>query len=191
MTNDEPQNIPMSIDKSDFIYNLPYNLTNWGIFYNGFNECSQAQIQKALLKFHNLIHKFHETQSTNHYEIVKFIQKMFYKTELYNDEYRTPEILLRINKDKKWDLETTQKQRKICIAVYKQFIKRYMTEYEEVKQFYEYTKQQLEAVQKTNHKINANEKICCPICSQMVARTNFSRHKKTNKLCISMTNDEP
>ena len=52
-TNDELTNNSQPNIKKDFVYNLPYNKTEWGLFYDSYKEQGQLQLQKALEKNKN------------------------------------------------------------------------------------------------------------------------------------------
>jgi 3-dehydroquinate synthetase len=107
MTNDELSNISPPLLENDFIFNLPYEKTAWGLFYATYKEQGQGQLQKAILKNKNELLKSNKIKLNPH-EKVKWVQHIFYSTEWDEKEqkYKTPFILLRHSthgyNDSKW-----------------------------------------------------------------------------------------
>ena len=196
MTNDELNNNSQPKTESGFVYDLPYNKTEWGLFYDSYKEQGQLQLQKAIEKNKNELMK---TNKMNPYDKIKWVQHIFYLTE-WNEksqEFQTPSILLR---QAKHGLETksgcyneehskdSARIREVSDKVFKAYRTRCVAEHKEVKAFYEQRKKDLEVEQKKAHKEHANENVCCPFCQCQVARTNLARHKKTNKKCLEIQN---
>jgi hypothetical protein len=193
-TNDELTNNSQPNIKKDFVYNLPYNKTEWGLFYDSYKEQGQLQLQKALEKNKNELLK---SNKMNPYDKIKWVQHIFYLTE-WNDkteEYQTPTILLRQAKHglttkcgffSEEHSKDSAKIREVSAKVFKEYRNRCVAEHKEIKAFYENRKKELEVEQKKAHKEHANENVCCPFCNCQVARTNLARHKKTNKKCLEM-----
>lgn len=172
---------------------LPYQKTEWGLFYADYKELTQLQLQKGLEKNINELTK---TKNMGKYDIVKWVQHIFYETEYdkKTETFKTPELLLRQSKRGSIDKSGCLKQEwsddlnrttDISSYVSKSYKARCVAEHKEVKAFYEARKIELEAEQKVAHKEHANELVCCPFCHCQVARTNLARHKKTNKKCLS------
>jgi len=191
MTNDEPLNSSHTISKKeiDYIieYNLPYDKTEWGIFYETYKKQGQLQLQKALEKNKNSLLSMNNKSM---YDKQKHIQSIFYHTEwnAEKDEWETPKILLRHTKrgynDSNWLIDY-KKFQEVTRNSLKSYNKRCIAEHKIVKAYYEQQKAKLELEQKEAHKLHANEKITCPFCEKVFARTNFDRHKKTNKKCFA------
>ena len=190
MTNDEPLNSSHTISKKeiDYIieYNLPYDKTEWGVFYETYKKQGQLQLQKALEKNKNSLLSMNNKSK---YDKQKHIQSIFYASQWNTDkeEWETPPILLRHTKrgydDSNW-CNDNYKFQQITLNALKSYNKRCLAEHKEVKAFYEQRKTELKLDQKEAHKSHANEKITCPFCQKAFARTNFARHKKTNKKCL-------
>jgi hypothetical protein len=172
---------------------LPYHKTEWGLFYTDYKELNQLQLQKRLEK---TINELTKTKKMCKYDIVKWVQHIFYKTEYdkKTDTLKTPEILLRHAKRGSLDKEGCVSQEwsddvnrttDITSSVFKAYKIRCVAEYKEVKEFYEARKIELETEQKVAHKKHANELVSCPFCQCQIARTGLARHKKTNKKCLS------
>ena len=190
MTNDELSNNSPSNSESNFVEfkcNLSYHKTEWGRFYESYKMQGQGQLQKALLKNKNDLIKSGKMRM-NPYEMIKWIQHIFYMTEWDETErtFKTPSILLRSTKhgyqDSKYN-EDHLALRKTVVEVFNAYRQRCLAEHKEVKSFYETRKNDLKLEQKQLHKLHANEHVVCPYCNFQVARTNLSRHMKTNKKC--------
>jgi hypothetical protein len=194
-TNDEPINNSQPIPKReiDWIkrYNLPYNKTEWGMFYEDYKDLGQLQLQKALE--HNKNELILIQKKDRHHDRLKYCQHIFYNTEWDEklEEFKTPDILKRHTKhgydDTKWCDDYT-KYKEVTNNTILAYYKRCKAEHVEVKSFYEQRKKELEITQKEEHKEHANEKVKCPFCQAEFARTNLARHKKTNKRCLEIQN---
>ena len=192
MTNDEPLNNSNTISKKeiDYIieYNLPYEKTDWGLFYETYKTKGQLQLQKALEKNKNSLLSMNNKSP---YDKQKHIQSIFYHTQwnAEKDEWETPRILLRNTKqgfnDSNWVIDY-KKFQQITRNSLKSYNKRCIAEHKKVRAFYEEEKQKLALEQKEAHKLHANEKITCEFCEKVFARTNFARHKKKNKKCLEV-----
>ena len=153
-------------------YDLPYEKTQWGKFFDDYKGCNQNQLQKHILKTEN---ERKNWSDKNPYESLKICQHIF-KYSHYDTEkeiYVTPKILLR-NKHETNHL-------KIGCQVLTGYLKRQEKELEEVKDYYEQRKADIATSLKTHRKEHANEIIQCPICLANVTRTGISKHKKTIK----------
>jgi len=163
-----------------------YDRTKWGMFYNGYKEVGQLQLQKKLEKFKN---EMTEMVKMNKCEKMKHTQHLFYQTEWdeKTEMFKTPDILLKHTNHRhnniKWNSDYTEYKNNTT-KVFNCYFKRCELEYDEVKKFYEQRKLELEIVQKDQHKERANDKIKCPFCQADFSRTNLSRHKRTNKRCL-------
>ena len=197
MTNEEPKDKSNLIlgSKKDWltVYKLPYDKTEWGLFYEDYKEFNQLQLQKALEKTKNQITK---AKKMGYIDKLNYTKHIFYKTEWNEKEegFETPEILLRELPNSRtsqgcisqtWcsaydDYKTTQEK------IFKAYHERLIPQYKEVKAFYERRKEELELEQKEHHKERANEEVECPCCKSMVARTNLARHKKSKKCMESL-----
>jgi hypothetical protein len=192
MTNDEPTNnsTPEMKSEIDWIkrYNLSYNKTEWGMFYEVYKDLGQLQLQKGLEKNRN---ELMGQKKMNIHERHKYTQHLFYQTEWdeKTETFKTPDILLRHTKhgydDTKWFGDYTKYQ-EYTRNTLKSYNKRCVAEHKEVKAYYEQRKKELEIEQKEAHKEHANEKVKCPFCQAEFARTNLARHKKTNKKCLEI-----
>lgn len=191
-TNEEPTNNyqPITKSKIDWIghYNLQYDKTHWGMFYEVYKDLGQLQLQKALEQNKNemdgMIRMDKHTRT-------KYTQHLFYETEWDEKlrKFKTPDVLLRHTKhglnDPKWCIEYRDYQDK-NLKIFLGYYKRCRAEHLEVKEFYENKKKELEIEQKEAHKEHANEKVKCPFCQADFSRTNMARHKKTNKKCLEI-----
>jgi hypothetical protein len=198
MTNEEPSNIQPSLLKILSEHECDYNATDIGRLYNDFRELNQGQLQKALLRCSNerkkLLKKFKD---------VKYnwpgVNQHIFKLTVWNEtkeDYETPASVLR--PALKWSDpcilskrdEFFNKQKEIFVSWYN-LSEIHMKEMED---FYQERKRELVEQQRLTHMDHANEKVVCMYCNANVARTNLSRHQKTNKRCLSlsqMTNAEP
>lgn len=196
MTNDEVENNSnlQTTREIDWIkkYNLPYEKTEWGLFYSSYREQGQLQLSKQLEKYANEYKPMKVAlKDKNINDIGKLLQHFFYKTQ-WNEAtqlYETPSILLRHSKRKmgeiEWNLDKYNNEQNCC-KVIKSYHKRFTAEYNEVKLYYKHKKVELERQHKEEHKQHANEEVVCPFCSKTFLRTNLSRHKKTNKKCLEI-----
>ena len=180
-----------------FSYNLNYDKTEWGSFYLEYKTCNQGQLQKFLLKIENERKKNMKIyKSKNPYDLIKVVQHLFYCSEYDNklEQYITPKILLQSvdngNSDK-WLRDKILIQM-VTKNVYIEYWKRQTEEKLEVLEFYNTRKSELELEQKIQHNAHAKELVSCSCCKSLVARTNYARHLKTNKKCltIKMANGE-
>ncbi len=208
MTNDELSNIILEGRdwRSKLVeYDLDYSKTEWGLFYDGYKSCNQGQLQKQLQKTKANREKWIGIIKSKPLrpsfpwmkKIIKTAQHIFYETK-WNDvskKYETPSIL-------KYGSPNTPTALTIILTrvsnIAEQVLCGYLQtcrlQFDIVSRYYEERKMALEIEQKTSHKKRAVEQIECPNCGAKVARTNISRHKKTNANCLSfnqMTNDEP
>ena len=178
-----------------FIHDLKYEKTEWGSLYLNYKDLNQGQLQKSLLKIKNERKEWLKVyKSGNTHELIKVVQHIFYMTE-YDDkleQYFTPKCLLKsgINSitrneciSAKWSNEITE-LRKLAKIIFTEFWKRQKIEQLAVEVFYNNRKKVLEIEQKQQHNTHAKEEVKCPCCKASIARTNLSRHLKTNKKCL-------
>lgn len=173
--------------EDQFIYDLPYHLTEWGKFYKDFRELNQSQLVKYILKTDNERKEWYGKKS-DPYQVTKIVQHIFYKTS-YNpttEKWETPNMLLKHSKH--CDSYDYSHINKIAKKVFVAFFNRLSSELIIVKEYYQNQKELLMISQKEHHKQHANEKIQCPICGSTVGRTSISRHKKTNLRCLELQN---
>ena len=163
-----------------FIYDLPYEQTQWAQFFEEYNQCTQNQLQKYILKTENERKKW---KNISQWECVKICQHIFSHTcyDAEKKRYETPKILLR---NKHYIAEERQELSKICNRVLSAYLKQQGTELQEVKEFYEERKAEIATSLKQHRKEHANEVIECPHCKAKVSRTGMSKHKKSIK-CLS------
>ena len=187
MPNAEPQQDSQPALKVDFIYNLPYDRTEWGQFFTTYKTQTQGQLQKYILKITNERKSWAKDQH-NPYERARICKHLFYCSHFneQSQEFETPAILLK--HDKHFHLEHSNELRKITTEVFRAFHKRQAIELKEVKEYYEQRKKELEATHKEHRKQHASELVECPFCFCKVVRTSIARHKKTNKKCLSLQN---
>lgn len=169
------------METTRFPYELCYDKTKWGLFYEGYKEQSQQALSKRILKMENEQKKLKAAWKCT-YERSSVVQGIFQNTEW--DERRSAFInppILNMKKPKKssdaW-CENKSEQLDIAKEVFKEYFQRSARELEEVKKYFSERQKELGLEQHSNHKIHANEKVTCPICSACVSRTNIARHKK-------------
>ena len=188
MTNDEVQNNSHTEKQSDFVFDLPYDKTQWGRFYESYKSMGQLQIQKFLEKTWNLL-----TKKRTPPEKRSFVKSVFYETEYDANANRkiTPKILLKEKtrgySDSEW-VEKHIKQTDVLDVIYTKLIYRMTLEYAEVVAYYQEQKNYLEFQHNEKKKEHAKTTIECPHCKASITRTNLAKHKKTNKKCIEIQN---
>jgi len=173
MTNNEHQTNP------PFIYDLPYKNTEWALFFTFYEDNTQNQLQKFILKTENE-RKLWSQNVENPYESIKTCQHIFKRT-YYNTEtkrYTTPPLLLQ---SKVFNPEEVKQKRKIGPQILSAYLKRQEKELQEMKDYYEQTKVDIATKLKVHRKEHANEIIECPHCKAKVTRTGISKHKKSIK----------
>lgn len=169
-----------------------YPRTIWGLFYSGYKELGQLQLQKAMEKNKNELSK---TKTLNPYEKTKWVQHIFYMTD-WNEptkSSKTPQILLRHTKrgfDDPHFCEDINLLRETANIVTKKYLKRCLAEHNEVKVFYAKRKEELKVEATQKHKEKANECVACPFCCAQVTRTNLAKHRKTNKKCLAIQEEK-
>jgi hypothetical protein len=189
----EPKPGPQLVE---FLYNLPYENTHWGRFYKSYKTQTQGQLQKAILRNKN---EFHETREPKilkgHYHKMQWVKHIFYMTEYDETKqcYKTPDVLLFNEKHTGCQKHTNKMLalNKIAYEVFHAYWKRNSKEHAEVRAFYESRKKELEEKQRTARLLHANEEVECPHCKAKIARSNLSRHLKTNKACKTLQNQTP
>jgi len=162
-----------------FVFDLSYEKTEWGRFYDKHKTYNQNQLQKYLLKTENERRDWKKKIGMCRYQTSKICQHIFKYTH-YNAEKaknETPSILLLQSKK-------LMEQYKISNKVFIAYWKRQQKQLEEVKTFYESRKEELSVHQKVHRREHANEVIECPRCQTKVSRTGMSKHRKTGK-CLS------
>ena len=164
-----------------FIYDLPYEQTQWAQFFEEYKSCTQNQLQKYILKTENERKKWQNDISR--WECVKICQHIFSNTcyDAEKKRYETPKILLQ---NKHCIVQEIQELSKICNRVLSAYLKQQGAELQEVKEFYEERKAEIATSLKAHRKEHANEVIECPHCKAKVSRTGISKHKKSIK-CLS------
>jgi len=184
MTNVEVQNSSHQ-EMEAFVFDLPYEKTEWGRFYDKHKTYNQNQLQKYLLKTENERKEWLKLYKSRSFYILRTLCQHIFKFTHYNaqkEKNETPSILLLQSKHSNGD-EFMEKN-KICNTVFIAYWKRQEKELEEVKTFYERRKVELSASQKVHRREHANEVIECPRCQAKVSRTGMSKHKKSVK-CLS------
>ena len=168
------------------IFGLPYDNTEWGLFYQIYKSKNQLQIQKYLEKVGNMLMKKRGIPEKR-----KFVKSIFYETDydMATQKKMTPQIILKEKtrgySDTTW-MKKHLKQTEILDSVYTKLIHRMTLEYAEVVAFYQEQKDYLELVQKQHRLDHAKMNIECPHCNASISRTNLSKHKKTNKKCLEI-----
>ena len=166
-----------------FPYNLCYEKTEWGLFYESHKGQSQQALSKRILKMEKEKAKL-ITKWKCRYERPKVVQGIFKNTEW--DERRTQFVLPTILKMEKADVHRNNtawcdiktKQLTVVGVVYQKYFSRMASELDEVKLYFELRQQELKLEQTNHHKNHASETITCPICSTCISRTNLARHTR-------------
>lgn len=187
MTNDELNEFNNTKTKILLDYNCDYYATEIGILYNEYKTFNQGQLQKALLKCSTKIKQLYDKKVADGF---KAVNQSIFKLTYYNtvtNKYETPKTLLQTEKT---NFAEFNRRQKIIFDTWYEISQIHLNE---MNRFYQERKINLEQQQKINHIIKANEKVECSYCNASVARTNLSRHYKTNKTCLSLrlTNDDP
>ena len=78
------------------------------------------------------------------------------------------------------------KLRLLSKKLFIEYVKRFREDLKEVEQIYNNKKNELNTTNKVNRREHANEKINCPICNQIITRSNLSRHQKNNAYCLQI-----
>ena len=178
--NDEPT----YKKETKFIYDLPYEETQWYVFYKDHKNSNQGELQKHILKTKNDRNKWKIRIKTNPYEALKICQQIFYYSH-YNkekEEFETPSLLLRSN-----DIKPSRILGKEIFVAY---ATRQLEELKEVSSYYELKKLELGIEQNKHHKERANELTECKFCKSKITRTNLAKHIKNSKKCILIQKDE-
>ena len=200
MTNEEPQKIELQSNrtadyKNKIMEHLNYDATEWGLFYSGYKEVGQLQLQKMLEKTKN---EWTRVRKLDYAEKVKYTQHIYYKTEWSEKEdcFITPKVVLRAELNSrtsqdhvsaKW-ADAYRSYKETNKAIFDAYYTRLSAEYKEVKAYYIQRKDELEREQKVQHQINANAEVECPCCKAKVARTNLARHRKSKK-CLKASEE--
>ena len=165
-----------------------YNETEWGSWFSDYKDLDQGQLQKGLLKFENERKKTKDMW-TRKVDTISWAKHIFHNTcydeEL--DEFITPKALLKRNTSGRplsVQVEANDDQHSKAKETLKEYYKRQGVEYQEVKEFYETRKEQLEKEQRLIHREKSKEDVCCPICQAIVTRTNLAKHRRSKK-CLS------
>ena len=172
-----------------FVYDLPYERTDWGLSFDDFKKqnWTQNQLQKFILKTENEREKWIKSYNESAHESKKICQHIF-KYTFYDPETKTnctPKILLQIKTTNmaKW-AERHKQLEKISREVLAAFLRKQKIELQEMKGSYEQRKAEIVISLKAHRKEHANEVIECPHCKAKVSRTGISKHKKSIK-CLS------
>jgi hypothetical protein len=143
---------------SEFIYNLPYQTTKWGMFVSNYQSLTQLQLQKGLLKFDNELTNFLK-QGKRDYDRKKVVQHIFYNSYFNpnTQAYETPRMLIYQPTTWKWD------------------------EVHKLYKFYKRRKEEHDSDRIKYRRKRAMETIECEKCKCCFVRGNIARHRKTCK----------
>ena len=194
MTNEEPTIILQEESNPNFYLDLPYERTEWGLFYSQYKTMNQLQINKQLLH-HKLYYRkmMDSLKNNNPYDMMSYVKHIF---RIYNkdtDKYERPEIIYNKHKHRQWLQQDNEEYmnylwktefdeyKKMCKRIVFDYYKRMGNEFVEIRTYYEANHIEKKVIEKDHRKEHAKEMVECPCCKAQVVRTNISRHMKTPK----------
>lgn len=131
-----------------FLYDLPYENTEWGIFYSNYKTKTQGQLQKFLLHMKKERANWIQEFKKGEYSKSQLCKHIFHQTG-FNAEKKmneTPKLLL--YNSKKVKNEEKCKKDEIYEKVLMEYLRRQLIEMQEVVCYFENQKRELAIIQK-------------------------------------------